>query len=329
MARDVQRARDNGIGTYNQVRVAYGLPAVTSFAQITSNVAVQHALQQAYGTVDNIDPFEGGLAENHVAGSDLGPLFQRILVDQFTRLRDGDRFFYLHEKLTPAEQRIISQGDTLAKVIEANTNVTNLQGNVFLFQTSITGRVLNQSTGRGLAGWTVQLEDTTGAVLATTVSDSQGNYRFNQFNGTSMTGLYRVREVVSPGWEQVTRNPRDILISRGGINVGAINFGNQSQGDGAAGNDSALGLALDTVTAQPLASTPLPTPVTLGSSNSESHVAGSDLSTMPVSPSTSSTSGDSGMMATTIREAVGGQELSGTDGLNPLAEGPSAVGPLG
>src|SRR5437763_15440540 len=40
MARDVERARDHGIGTYNQVRVAYGLPPLTRFAQITSNVAV-------------------------------------------------------------------------------------------------------------------------------------------------------------------------------------------------------------------------------------------------------------------------------------------------
>src|SRR5262249_2402256 len=106
IARDIQRARDDGIGTYNQVRVAYGLPAVTSFAQITGNVTVQHELQQAYGSVANIDPFEGGLAEDHVPGSDVGPLFQKILVDQFTRLRDGDRFFYLNEQFSQNELRI-------------------------------------------------------------------------------------------------------------------------------------------------------------------------------------------------------------------------------
>ena len=32
---DIQRGRDHGIGTYNQLRQAYGLPAVTSFTQIT------------------------------------------------------------------------------------------------------------------------------------------------------------------------------------------------------------------------------------------------------------------------------------------------------
>ena len=98
IALDIERGRDNGIGSYNQVRVALGLPAVTSFAQITSNVQVQQELQAAYGNVNNIDAFEGGLAEDHVAGSDVGRLFQTIMVDQFTRLRDGDRFFYLNEQ---------------------------------------------------------------------------------------------------------------------------------------------------------------------------------------------------------------------------------------
>ncbi len=74
IALDIERARDNGIGSYNQVRVALGLPAVTSFAQITSNVQVQHELQEAYGNVNNIDAFEGGVAENLVPGSTVGPL---------------------------------------------------------------------------------------------------------------------------------------------------------------------------------------------------------------------------------------------------------------
>src|SRR5262249_8806617 len=91
-ARDIQRTRDHGIGTYNQVRAAYGLSAVTNFGQITHNVAIQNALQATYGTVDKIDPFEGMLAEDHLPGADVGPTIKAILVDQFARLRDGDRF---------------------------------------------------------------------------------------------------------------------------------------------------------------------------------------------------------------------------------------------
>lgn len=44
---------------------------------------------------DNIDLFVGGMAESPVEGSKLGPTFMCILVDQFRRLRDGDRSAYI------------------------------------------------------------------------------------------------------------------------------------------------------------------------------------------------------------------------------------------
>jgi hypothetical protein len=232
IARDVERARDDGIGTYNQVREAYGLAPVSSFAQITSNVAVQQELLKAYGTVDTIDPFEGGMAEDRVAGSDLGPLFTKIIADQFYRLSAGDRFFYQNESWNSDELRILKQGNTLGKVIEANTGVTNLQPDVFKFTASIGGRVVAQAMGpgsnassqRGVSGVTVKLEDSTGNVLATTVTNSSGNYRFNQLNGVSGTGDYTVSLVVPSGLSQISKNSSTIVISRGGMSVSGVDF---------------------------------------------------------------------------------------------------------
>jgi peroxidase len=244
IALDVERGRVNGIGSYNQVRESLGLPAVTSFAQITSNVQVQKELKAAYGNVNNIDPIEGGMAEDPVPGSDVGPLFQTIMVDQFTALRDGDRYFYLNESWNSAELKIFDQGDTLAKVIEGNTDVTNLQPDVFIFQASISGNVYLDTNGstvivnpanKGLAGFTVKLEDLTGDVLATTTTNAQGHYTFNQLSGpvtnpilgsgVSATGLYQV-VLTPPTWyAQTTPNPGEILISRGGMNVTGVNFG--------------------------------------------------------------------------------------------------------
>ena len=236
MALDVQRGRANGIGSYNEVRQSLGLPAVTSFSQITSNVTVQKELQAAYGNVNNIDAFEGGLAEDPVAGSDVGPLFQTIMANQFTRLRDGDRFFYLNESFSPAEQALLNQGNTLAKVIEANTNITNLQSDVFLFQASIGGTV-SMNAGKhvvGVPGITVQLEDANGDVLATTTTNKNGQYSFNQQSGpaanvenpsgVSGTGTYQI--VLSlPSWMQQTgRSPGSVTITRGGQNVTGVNF---------------------------------------------------------------------------------------------------------
>jgi hypothetical protein len=253
IALDVERGRDHGIGSYNQVREGMGLAAVTSFAQITSNVTVQNELKEAYGNVNNIDAFEGGLAEDPVPGSDVGPLFQAIMVNQFTRLRDGDRFFYLNESFTPAETQILNQGNTLAKVIEANTDVTNLQSNVFLFTASISGSVTMKAPpapspsgppGRSgapapdVGGVTVKLEDTSGDVLGTTTTNAQGNYTFNQLSGpasnvenasgVSGTGQYTVVLALPSSLVQTSAAVGDIEISVGGTNVNNVNFVVQS-----------------------------------------------------------------------------------------------------
>jgi hypothetical protein len=231
IARDIQRARDHGIGTYNDVRAAYGLPRVTSFTQITSDVTVQLKLERTYGSVDRIDPFEGMEAEDHVRGADVGPTLRAILVDQFVRLRDGDRFFYLNEHFTREERNILRQGNTLTRVIEANTALTNLQRDLFFFKASICGTVsLDLDNGgqrtaaeRGLRGFTVNLKDG-GTVIATTTTDRHGRYRFTDQTGLPGTGQYTV-SVVLPSWLRLTTHvPGTILISRGDVHK-TVNFG--------------------------------------------------------------------------------------------------------
>jgi len=240
IARDVERARVDGIGSYNQVRVALGLAPVTSFSQISSNPQVVQELEQAYpGGVNTVDAFEGGLAEDHVPGSDMGQLFTTILANQFARLRSGDRFFYLNESWNQDELKIFNQGNTLAKIIEANTSVTNLQSDVFLFQASISGTVV-LSLGSsphpiklGVPGITVLLEDTSGDILATTRTGLLGRYTFNQLSGpaasalnapgVSATGDYDI-VLVLPSFLKQTSGPGTIEITRGGTHVTDADF---------------------------------------------------------------------------------------------------------
>lgn len=128
---NIQRGRDHGLADYNTVRAAYGLERVSDFDQITSDPALQAKLEATYGNIDNIDLWIGGLAEDHLPNSSIGITFSRILVDQFTRLRDGDRFWYQASLSDELVQEI--QNTTLADIIRNNTELTNLQEDVFFF----------------------------------------------------------------------------------------------------------------------------------------------------------------------------------------------------
>ena len=126
---NVQRGRDHGLADYNQVRVDLGLEPVTSFDQITSDPARAQALEETYGTVDNIDLWVGGLAEDHVDGSSMGETFSTIIIDQFERLRDGDRFWY--QNIMSGEELRQIESTTLADIIERNSGIEGLQSNLF------------------------------------------------------------------------------------------------------------------------------------------------------------------------------------------------------
>ncbi|MBV9354319.1 MAG: peroxidase [Chloroflexi bacterium] len=131
IAIDVQRERDVGLGTLNQTRTALGMSPYTSFSQVTSDSLLQKALNSVYGSVDNLDLFMGGLAEDHAQGAKVGPTFQSLIADQFSRLRSGDRFFWLNQGFDSQTSAMISN-TRLSDIIKRNTDTTSLQTNVFL-----------------------------------------------------------------------------------------------------------------------------------------------------------------------------------------------------
>ncbi|GAB2694984.1 peroxidase family protein [Aliiglaciecola aliphaticivorans] len=129
---NIQRGRDHGLNTYNQTRIAMDLEAKVSIADITTNTSLQAGLFNAYGSVDDIELWIGGLAEDPLTsqGSQLSELFTAINVKQFDELRAGDRFWY-SRYLTDDELEFV-EDVTLAEVIRNNTNIGDeLQDNVF------------------------------------------------------------------------------------------------------------------------------------------------------------------------------------------------------
>ena len=220
-ALNVQRGRDHGLADYNDARAAFGLPKVTSFAQITKDPAMQAKLQSLYGNVNNIDLWVGGLAEDHVPGGSVGPLFARVIGEQFGRLRAADSFWY---QKTFAGADLQAVGNThLTDVIRRNTALTTVQPNAFVFSVSISGTVFGdfnrdgQRNGpeSGLANRTVQVVDVdTGTVVATVKTDAQGRYKVGVADGLR-TGRYAVR-VVSLANEVTTAPPNRVLPVAGG-----------------------------------------------------------------------------------------------------------------
>ncbi len=132
---NIQRGRDHGLPDYNTLRQAYGLSPAADFSDISSDPEIQALLAALYGDVDNIDPWVGGLAEDHLPGTSVGELVSAALLDQFSRLRDGDSLFYLADLdlLQPDILTVVGNvGNThLSDVILRNTGVTSLQANVF------------------------------------------------------------------------------------------------------------------------------------------------------------------------------------------------------
>lgn len=127
---NIQRGRDHGLSDYNSAREAFGLKRVTCFSAISSDTSIQKKLKALYDNVDSIDPWIGGLAEDHLNGAQVGELIFYVLKDQFERMRDGDRFWYENDPILQGYQDKI-ESVTLGKVIRRNTYLKGVPSNVF------------------------------------------------------------------------------------------------------------------------------------------------------------------------------------------------------
>ena len=181
---NIQRARDLGLGTLNETREALGLDPYTDFSQITSDPETLAGLKAAYGNVDNVGLWTGGLSEHHVPGALVGETFQTIIAMQFEALRDGDRFWFENQGFDAKTLEEIKD-TTLADIILRNTDTKHIQDDVFV----------TYSRHTGLAGG-VESEDPDARQLVigsngndTLIGGPQGDYLFAGTGKQTMTGL--------------------------------------------------------------------------------------------------------------------------------------------
>ncbi|MEO0513793.1 MAG: peroxidase family protein [Planctomycetota bacterium] len=127
LALNIQRGRDHGIGTFNDLRVAFGLSAYTSFSELTDDAALAAALASVYADVDEMDMWIGLMSEDSAAGGILGETLTLAMIDQFERLRDGDRFYYENDAELTLYLGLI-EGMNLGDIFAMTTGVTEFAG---------------------------------------------------------------------------------------------------------------------------------------------------------------------------------------------------------
>ncbi|GLH03578.1 Dual oxidase [Gryllus bimaculatus] len=96
-ALNIMRGRDNGLPDYNTVRTYFRLPRIKEWSDINPKLFAERPelvrnLAAAYNNrLDNVDVYIGGMLESR---DGPGELFTAIIKEQFSRIRDADRFWF-------------------------------------------------------------------------------------------------------------------------------------------------------------------------------------------------------------------------------------------
>ena len=136
IAINIQRGRDHGLQGYSYWREFCNLTYTYSFddaANEIRNEEIRDLLKKLYNDrTDHADLFAAGLAEDLVHGAMVGPTFHCLFLDQFTRLRDGDRFFYENKGVFKSLELREIKKTSLAKIMCDNLKgMVSVQRDVF------------------------------------------------------------------------------------------------------------------------------------------------------------------------------------------------------
>ena len=135
---NIQRGRDHGLPSYltfqrycNRVFQQLPLP-------FFNNTLTLVRFLELYGSLDTVDLWIGGLAEDRLPGSLLGPTFACLFGINFANIRDGDRFYYSRPGVFEPAQLESIRTDTLSRVICDNSdNINQIQRDVFVTGLSV------------------------------------------------------------------------------------------------------------------------------------------------------------------------------------------------
>lgn len=85
-------------------------------------------MEKNYREVDDVDLYTGALSEKPINGSILGPTLTCLILDQFVRVKYGDRFWYENPNWFTLEQLNEIRKSSLSRIICDNSdNVSEVQ----------------------------------------------------------------------------------------------------------------------------------------------------------------------------------------------------------
>lgn len=118
---NINRGRDHGLPSYNTWRTFCGMPRANSFQELNEiPQGVRNSLATLYSHPDQIDLYVGGTLESPVTGGLMGTTYSCMVGEQFSRTRNGDRFWYENPGIfTPAQVAGLKRV-TLSSVVCAN-----------------------------------------------------------------------------------------------------------------------------------------------------------------------------------------------------------------
>eukprot|EP00127_Corallochytrium_limacisporum_P005456 Clim_evm4s206 gene=Clim_evmTU4s206 len=138
MVLNINRGRDHGLPSYNVVRQSLGL-APRTFEEILPDTVpnreqlLQNLTDVHGGDINRMDLWTGGLLE---ADGSMGETFREIILNQFIRSRDGDRFYYENPNglYTDEDRAFIEEWDIRRIILEVFPRISDadLAPNPFL-----------------------------------------------------------------------------------------------------------------------------------------------------------------------------------------------------
>jgi hypothetical protein len=125
LAINIARGRELGLPTFAALKKHFLGVTVSSMTDISTDPDTVARLTEAYGAggATIVDPWPGLMAEDHFPGASVGPTLRAMFIDQFSRLRNGDAYYYEFDTDLDSKTRAQIKQTRLRDIILRNTNI--------------------------------------------------------------------------------------------------------------------------------------------------------------------------------------------------------------